>query len=58
LAPVGDCLVLAEFAADPGIGRFRKLDLFMIESGGQRFRLDPEHRLASFRAKHFGLPPD
>jgi len=58
LAPVGDCLVLADFAADPGNSRFRQLDLFMVEGGGHRFKLDPKHRLASFRAKHFVLPPD
>jgi len=58
LAPVGDCLVLAEFAADPAKSRFRQLDLFVVESGGERFKLDPRHRLASFRAQHFALPPD
>jgi len=30
----------------------------MVESGGHRFKLDPKDRLASFRAKHFALPPD
>jgi hypothetical protein len=58
LCPVGDCLVLAEFSADPGKSRFRQIDLFMVESGGDRFRLDPKHRLASFRAKHLGKPED
>jgi hypothetical protein len=30
----------------------------MIERGGDRFRLDHAAPAASFRAKHFGLPPE
>jgi hypothetical protein len=33
LAPVGDPLVLADFAGDPSKSRFRQLDIFMVESG-------------------------
>lgn len=46
--------------AVPSAGKrpLQQLDLYMVESGGDRFRLDPRHRLASFRATHFGLPPD
>jgi hypothetical protein len=41
LCLVGDCLVIADFAADPGRSRFRQIDRFMVEAGGGRFRLDP-----------------
>lgn len=30
----------------------------MVEGVGDRFKLDPRHRLASFRATSFALPPD
>jgi len=58
LARVGDCLVIADFATDPNKSRFRQIDLFMVEAGGQVFKLDPRHRLASFKATHFALPAD
>jgi len=58
LAPIGDCLVLAEFEADRAKSRFRRIELFMAEGGGPHFRLDPRHRLASFRATSFASPPD
>jgi hypothetical protein len=58
LARVGESLVVVDFAGDPSKGRFRQIDLFMVEADGPSFRLDPKHRLASFRAKHFALPAD
>jgi len=58
LARIGDCLVIADFAADPNKSRFRQLDIFVGEAGGHGFKLNPRHRLASFRATHFALPSD
>ena len=45
-------MVLADFAGDPSKSRFRQLDIYMVESASESFRLDPLHRLASFRATH------
>ena len=58
LAPVGDSLVVAESPADLGKSRFRQIDLFMVEAGGPRFRLDTKQRLASVRATSLARPED
>lgn len=42
----------------PRISGSRSECFASLESGGERFRLDPRHRLALFRATHSGLPPD
>lgn len=58
LAPVGACLIVADFAGDRTIIRFREIHLYAVEAGGERFKLDPRHRLCVFAAQSFALPPD
>jgi len=49
------CARIVDFVNGPGQSRFRQI---MVEAGGHGFKLDPRHRLASFRATHFALPSD
>lgn len=58
LARVDENLCVVDTPPDPAKGRYRAVCLYMIESSEGRFKLDPRHRLATFCATHFALPPD